>query len=78
MGDPQLGEKPRNTLVLGQVAFKARLVAESTRVPTLARAAWAGDQDIGVADSGAVCEAERKAAVQAARAAQVISSKQAS
>ena len=72
MGDPQLGEEPRHALVLGQVAFEARLVAESARDPTLARAAWAGDQDMGaVADPGAVCEAEHEAAVEATRAAQV-------
>ena len=55
MGDPQLGEQPRHALVLGLVAFQTGLMGESAGEPTLARAARAGDQDIGaVADPGAI------------------------
>ena len=47
MGDPQLGEQPWHALVLGLAAFKAGFVSERASDPTLARAARAGDQDIG-------------------------------
>ena len=72
MGDPQLGEQPWHALVLGLAAFKAGFVGERASDPTLARAARAGDQDIGgIADPGAVAEAEHEAAVEPAGAAQI-------
>ena len=61
-----------NALVLGLAAFKAGFVSERASDPTLARAARAGDQDIGgIADPGAVAEAEHEAAVEPAGAAQI-------
>ena len=76
---PQLGERPRNARAPGPEAFQARLAGERAGDPGPARAARAGDRDVGaVPDPGAVAEARDDAAAGPRRRVRSMSSKQAS